>query len=177
MIPSLKLRFMLMFMIMVACVGCDQVSKQVARVRLEELGSVQLPGGFGELRLAQNPGSFLSLGASLPDSVRTAIFTVATGLALAGMMFYMLANGKLALAPFIGLSLVLGGGIGNLIDRVGRKGLVTDFIYLHAGVLHTGVFNVADMLIMAGIGVFAVASWKTSDKADGKVEPLQSSHS
>ena len=45
----------------------------------------------------------------------------------------------------------MAGGIGNLVDRVLRHGLVTDFAVVHIGPLHTGVFNLADVLIIIGV--------------------------
>lgn len=45
------------------------------------------------------------------------------------------------------------GGIANLIDRVTRDGHVVDYLVLNLGPLHTGVFNLADIAIMAGAGV------------------------
>ena len=58
----------------------------------------------------------------------------------------------------VALSLIVAGGIGNLIDRIRNHGRVTDFIYLAAGPLHTGVFNVADMAITCGV-VWLMLSW------------------
>ena len=54
---------------------------------------------------------------------------------------------------FIGLSLVVAGGMSNLLDRIFRNGQVTDFAIIQIGPFHTGVFNAADVLIMIGIGV------------------------
>ncbi len=54
--------------------------------------------------------------------------------------------------------MIIGGGIGNLIDRIMRDGRVTDFIYLEAGPLHTGIFNVADMAITIGVMWLLVSS-------------------
>ena len=53
---------------------------------------------------------------------------------------------------------MIGGGAGNLIDRLRFGGRVTDFIYLAAGPLHTGVFNIADMAITGGVLWLALSS-------------------
>jgi signal peptidase II len=50
----------------------------------------------------------------------------------------------------VALALVAGGGISNLIDRLLYNGRVTDFLNVGIGSLRTGIFNVADMAIMAG---------------------------
>jgi len=64
---SRKLRLACVMLLLACTVGCDQTSKHIARVGLSQAGSVTLPRGLGELRLAENPGSFMSLGALLPE--------------------------------------------------------------------------------------------------------------
>jgi signal peptidase II len=59
------------------------------------------------------------------------------------------------------IAFIIGGGIGNLIDRLRYGGFVTDFIYLAAGPLHTGVFNIADMAITGGV-IAIVILWAVS---------------
>ena len=59
----------------------------------------------------------------------------------------------------IAVALIAAGGIGNLIDRVMFHGRVTDFIYLAAGPVHTGVFNVADMAITSGVIWLVISSF------------------
>src|SRR4051812_42292130 len=140
MITSRKLRLAILFLVLGCTVGCDQTSKHVARTELGRLGSVALPGGFGELRLAENPGSFLSLGASIPQSVRLAVFTVGVGVGLIVLFAYLVGQAKLGWMSFVGLALVLAGGVSNLVDRILQQGLVTDFIFLQVGPFHTGVF-------------------------------------
>ena len=52
----------------------------------------------------------------------------------------------------VGLCFVIGGGVGNLFDRI-LYGSVTDFLYLKFGIFQTGIFNMADVSIMAGMSV------------------------
>jgi signal peptidase II len=156
MIQSLKLRLFALTLILTSTVGCDQISKHVARTQLDPAGSVTLLGGFAELILRENHGSFLSLGASLPEPVRHLLLTVIVGVTLLGLVIYLARNGS-RFSPlfFTALALVWAGGTSNLIDRVARKGAVTDFIYLRLGPLQTGVFNAADVIIL--IGAIAMA--------------------
>ena len=150
---SSKFRLIILLLVFVCAAGCDQASKHIARTELEHLGSVPLPGGFGEFRLAQNPGSFLGLGDSLPEPVRAALLTVGVGLGLVGLFADLAASAPLNCYAFIGLALVWAGGTSNLIDRMTRRGYVTDFILIRVGLLHTGVFNLADVMIMIGLAV------------------------
>ena len=52
--------------------------------------------------------------------------------------------------------LIIGGGLGNLIDRITNKGSVIDFMNIGIGSIRTGIFNVADLTIMAGVLMLAV---------------------
>lgn len=141
-------------MILLVCmVGCDQTAKHLARSGLSQASSVILPGGLVELRLAENPGSFLSLGAVLPDQARFVVFTLGVGAGLLALIAYLTSCAGIGLRRFVGLSLVTAGGMGNILDRILLHGLVTDFATIRIGALHTGVFNVADVSIMIGIGV------------------------
>jgi signal peptidase II len=132
------------------CVGCDQVSKSAARAFLEPGVMRSLFADSLRLQLVNNPGSFLSLGASLPQSWRFMLFTGAVAALLLGLLCAALFARRLDRTRFIALALVAGGGISNLIDRLVFQGQVTDFLNVGIGSLRTGIFNVADMTILAG---------------------------
>lgn len=126
-------------------ITCDQWTKHL--VRRQPFPPRTFLGGTLTLLHAENRGAFLSLGSMLPERARTAIFVVGvTALLIAASV----ALWRGTLQNGIALALIIGGGIGNLIDRIARDGAVTDFLYLRAGPLHTGVFNVADLAITAG---------------------------
>ncbi len=138
--------------IIVATVGIDQSTKFIAHATLRHNhGSIPILGQLFELRYAENTGGFLSLGASLPDGARFWLLTVFTAVVLTGIAYVLLTNRGLPRPDVVSLSLLLGGGVGNLIDRVFRDGTVVDFMVMGIGRLHTGVFNVADTAVMAGI--------------------------
>lgn len=163
---SRTIRLSILLLVLGCTAGCDQTSKHLARSGLDHFGSVTLPGGFVELQLAENPGSFLSLGDSLPKPLRQALFTVGTGVCLLGLFAYLVCT-RLGRYYFIGLTLIWAGGTSNLIDRITRQGLVTDFLFIRVGPLHTGVFNVADVMVMLGTAVLFYEHWKRR-QAGGK---------
>jgi signal peptidase II len=149
---SRTMRLVALFGMLVVTGGCDQATKHIARTQLGQLGSVTLPGSFFEFFLAENPGAFLSLGASLPQPARI-VLTLGLTLGLLLMLVYLVRTTRLGLPPFLGLALVWAGGMSNLIDRFFRHGLVTDFMVIRVGPLQTGVFNLADLTIMVGIAI------------------------
>ncbi len=102
---------------------------------------------------AENTGGFLSLGADLPRPVRTAVFTIATGVALLVLVAVAIRE-RFAGPSGVGLVLFVAGGASNWIDRV-LSGSVVDFLNVGIGPIRTGVFNVADVAIMVGAGVVA----------------------
>lgn len=157
---SRKVRLAMLVALLLCTVGCDQATKLVARRHLGASTALALPGGFGELRLAENPGAFLGLGAALPATVRTWVFTIGTAVGLLALAVYLLSRTTFSRLTFAGAALVLAGGASNLIDRIARDGLVTDFIMLRCGPLHTGIFNVADMLVLLGVAFIFIAQWR-----------------
>ena len=161
-----KLRLVTVFLVLAGTVGCDQTSKHIARTKLGARGSITLPGGFGELRLAENPGSFLGLGSALSPGLRRIVFTLGVGAGLITSFVWLVGRARLYWLSFFGFALAVAGGTSNLIDRVTQQGLVTDFIFLTVGPLHTGVFNVADILIMFGLVMVAGALWKRQPTAE-----------
>jgi signal peptidase II len=143
-------RFIVVMLTLSCCVGCDQVSKSAARSMLNSGATESLFSDSLRLQLTENPGSFLSLGASLPEHLRFTLFTGAVAVILVGLVYAALFARRLSTARFVALALVAGGGISNLIDRLLYDGRVTDFLNVGIGSLRTGIFNLADMAILAG---------------------------
>jgi signal peptidase II len=160
MIARIGVRAVLLIAV-VATIGCDRVTKHIARAALAgEPGRSYLADTI-RLEYVENAGGFLSLGASLPSSARTALFTLGTGamlFTLAGAAVRFRWRGWL----LIGTSLVVAGGASNWVDRLVR-GSVVDFLNIGVGPLRTGIFNVADMGIMLGVAVLLLAQRRRSD--------------
>ena len=145
-------------MLFLSCVGCDQVTKGVVRARLVLGEGQSFLGDTVRLTHAENSGAFLNLGESLPDEIRSAIFIVGVGLISLGALlaaFFVRGLGQWQVAA---LSLIASGGIGNWIDRLTNDGRVTDFLNVGIGSLRTGIFNVADMVLLAGVALFLLSS-------------------
>jgi len=109
--------------------------------------------GYWDWRLSQNPGSAFGLFAGT-SFARVVLSLV--GIAAVIGMFYMLrkARNDQKILHWA-LALVAGGAIGNLVDRV-YFGQVTDFILWHYGTHEWPVFNVADVVLVVGVGLMFI---------------------
>lgn len=157
-------RVLLIAPVLFFCVGCDQITKNFARQGLSNSEPIVFLKNIFRLQYAENPGAFLGLGAGSPESIRFWVFTLVVGVFLAGMFVYLLVSPNNSKAKIISLSLVLGGGIGNLIDRLFNEGRVIDFMNIGISTLRTGVFNVADIAISFGIVWIIAISFRESKK-------------
>jgi len=137
----------------VACVGIDQLTKLIAKRTLVDGELITLLGDSIRLQLARNYGTFLSLGASLPEGVRTAATTIGVGVILVALLGYAVFSRAANSVAVFAMAMLLGGGLSNLFDRIAYGGYVLDFLNVGIGPLRTGIFNVADMFIMAGVFV------------------------
>ena len=146
--------------IIFATIAIDQQTKMMARASLMNSFSRHYAGVL-TLLYTENPGAFLSIGSNLPANVRHVVFDGLVSIGLLAAAF-VLFTGRMQPGPDdVAIALIIGGGAGNLIDRFRLGGRVTDFIYLQAGPLHTGVFNVADMAITGGV-LWLALSWAVS---------------
>lgn len=143
-----------------ATIGCDQVTKAVAISELATAPDRSFLGDTLRLGYVENAGGFLSLGAELPPAVRTAVFTVATGLGLVVLLLVAIRRRTEGWAA-VGLMLLVSGGASNWFDRLIR-GSVVDFLNVGFGPVRTGVFNLADVAIMAGAALFVLAGFRAS---------------
>ncbi|MGH8142282.1 MAG: signal peptidase II [Steroidobacteraceae bacterium] len=144
------MRVALVAALLIACVGCDQTTKSLAKEHLQGHPAASFLDGTLRLQYAENPGGFLSLGASLPRQWRTAVFTLGVAAIVAAVFLYAILAAASPLLQISALALICGGGIGNLIDRVRDAGNVTDFLNIGVGSIRTGIFNVADVALTIG---------------------------
>jgi signal peptidase II len=130
--------------------GCDLATKQIAREALWGAPAISLAADTVRLQLTENPGGFLSLGAGLPPGLRHAIFLLVAPLSLLGIGLLVLRAGAGG-ASLLALGLIVGGGLANWGERVVNQGAVTDFLNVGIGPLRTGIFNLADVFVLAGV--------------------------
>jgi signal peptidase II len=147
----------LLLLLGLGMVGCDQATKQAAVAHLEGEPVIELFGGVARIAYAENRGAFLGLGDELPDGARIALL-VGLNLVILTALGLWAFRTRQSMLVRVAATLVIAGGTGNLIDRVVREGgRVVDFLVLGVGPVRTGVFNVADVAVMVGVGLLLVA--------------------
>lgn len=154
-----NIRLVLLLFILALNIGCDQVSKEIARKNLAYDQQVTIIKDRFILTKVENTGAFLSAGNTLPTPIRYGLLIVMPILVLGYGVFFLLYKTNLPQLMQIGLCFLIGGGIGNIYDRV-VFGSVTDFMHMDFGLFRTGVFNLADVSIMIGIGLLLLSSFK-----------------
>jgi len=151
-----QLRPLLLASVLAVCVGCDQVTKLAAAGCLEPASSLSLAADTVRFELVRNPGAFMSLGASLPAAVRGILFLglVPLLLLLAGGFALRCVSSRSV--SLVAVGLIAGGGLSNWLDRLAHDGLVTDFLSVGIGPVRTGIFNLADVSVVAGVLLLAI---------------------
>ena len=144
-------KWIIILIVLSCCVGCDQVTKKVARQSLQGVAPLSWFHNTVRLHYTENTGAFLSLGATFPERARFWILLVLPGFALCGMLIFGVLSSQLGIKQLCMLSFIIGGGFSNLLDRALQDGRVADFLNIGIGSLRTGIFNVADVLIMFGL--------------------------
>jgi signal peptidase II len=114
------------------------------------------------LTRVENSGAFLSAGDSMSKASKQIFLTLIPIVAMVlGLVYLFLkpVSGNM----LIGLCFIIGGGVGNLFDRI-LYGSVTDFLYVKFGIFQTGIFNMADVSIMAGLFIILLQVFMKRDR-------------
>ena len=148
----------LVIVVAAVCVGCDQATKKIAKNKLSNAPVYSFFHDTVRLLYVENTGSFLGLGWDLPENTGFWSFIAMPLVMLAVILVYILISKKLSLIVTVSFSLIIGGGIGNLIDRISNNRHVADFINVGIGRLRTGIFNFADFFILTGIIILLLTS-------------------
>jgi len=150
-------RFLVVFVLIILNIGCDQISKNMVRNNVEVRSKTEIIGEKFILTNVENSGAFLGMGSTLNPTIRLILLLILPVVVLLLVLKYLLTKKDLDIVSVIGLSFIVGGGIGNLYDRI-LYGSVTDFFHIDlGGVFRTGIFNMADVSVMVGMGLILLA--------------------
>lgn len=153
-----SIKLLLLALILLLNVGCDQVSKNIVRQKIDFHENISLFKNYITLTKVENTGAFLSAGSNLPDFARIILLNIFPVVILSYGLFYLFTKTNLPRWFQIGLCFLIGGGIGNIYDRI-RFGSVTDFLHIDFVIFRTGIFNFADVSVMVGIGILFIQSF------------------
>jgi signal peptidase II len=142
-------RALIILIILISTISCDQISKSIVRNRVDYNQSISLINNYLTLTKVENTGAFLSFGNKLPRLLSIILLIIIPIIVLGSFLFYLLTSVHLSNLKTLGIIFIIGGGIGNIYDRV-LHGSVTDFLHMDLVIFQTGIFNIADVSIMTG---------------------------
>ena len=140
-----------MFSIAGAILVLDQLTKVLIRQQLALHESMSVIPGFLDLRYVQNTGAAFGILDTADIPFKAALMTAVALFALIAIAMYTSRLASDEPLAKLGLSAILGGACGNLVDRI-TAGYVVDFIDVYWGTWHFWAFNVADAAITVGAG-------------------------
>jgi signal peptidase II len=141
--------------IALAVVILDQALKAAVRPRLGLFDSISVIPGFFNLTRVHNTGAAFGLLNGIEFPYKAAVMALVQTTALVGLALYAAALTPGQRLTRIGLSFVIGGAVGNLMDRI-RVGYVLDFFDFYWHGWHFWAFNVADASITVGVGLMVL---------------------
>ncbi len=133
----------------------DQAAKSIVISRMTLYSSIPVIRGLFHLTLVTNRGALFGLFHDMADPYRAALFTTVPVLAIALIVIFQCRTTTADTVAHSGLALILGGALGNLLDRL-RLGYVIDYLDLFVGDHHWPAFNVADASICVGVGLLVL---------------------
>jgi len=144
-------------------IALDQISKIWVRNNFEGYIEHSIIGDIFTLIKVENTGAFLGMGSELSETLRILLLIVLPIIVLISISIYTYIDKSLDKISIIGFSLIIGGGVGNIFDRI-VYGSVTDFLYLNfGGIFKTGIFNIADLSVTCGMILILISSFKKKD--------------
>ena len=133
----------------------DRWTKYVVARRIPLYSHIQVIPGFFRLTHTENTGAAFSLFADSTAPWKTGLLIAFSVIALLVVSVLLWRNHHAHIATGIGLSLIMGGALGNLWDRLAR-GRVVDFLLFYVKRYQWPVFNLADSAIVIGAGLLVL---------------------
>ncbi len=149
---------MIVFVIIFAVIFGDQAAKFMIRESMTIGQSIRVLGDVVRLTYVENPG--IAFGIRVSNSW---IFTALSILASIGIIIYLVRQWKETLWIKSALALILGGAVGNLIDRIAFSKVV-DFVDIGVGNVRWPVFNVADSAVVIGMFILFITMYHQEKK-------------
>jgi len=155
-----RVRHILITLIVLLSISIDQISKIWVRNNFESYNETSIIGDIFTLIKVENTGAFLGMGSELSEIPRVFLLIILPVVVLISITIYTYIDKTLDKISIIGFSLIIGGGVANIFDRI-VYGSVTDFLYINlGGIFKTGIFNIADLSVTTGMILILISSFK-----------------
>ena len=139
----------------------DQLSKILIRNNVDQYSEVKLIGEYFILTNVENSGAFLGMGSDFSPFIKTIFLLILPVIILICIMVYVYRDKQIDKISLIGFCFIIGGGIGNIYDRI-LYGSVTDFLFIDlGGIFKTGIFNIADLSVTTGMILILLMSFRS----------------
>lgn len=164
----LKNRNAFIIVLIIINIALDQLSKFWVRADVIPGSQSPIIGDVFTLHNVENAGAFLGMGSNLNPTIKLIVLLILPIVVLGGVLFHVLKNKNMDTYSLVGFCCIIGGGIANIYDRI-LYGSVTDFLHIDlGGPLRTGIFNIADVSVMVGMGCLLLAQYKNGKEEDKK---------
>ncbi len=146
-------KYIIILIVTFPVIVLDQLSKFYIQKTMKLYQSIKVIDGLFDITYVLNKGAAFSFLADKPEGFTTPFFVIVSVAAIGIISFLFYKTEKNDYISLIAFALLLGGSIGNLIDRI-RHGAVTDFLDFYFQQYHWPAFNVADSAITTGVFLF-----------------------
>ena len=150
-------------------IAIDQISKFLVRVNVTPFSETPIIGDYFTLHNVENTGAFLGMGSELNGPMKLILLLLLPIGVLGYVLYYIIKNKSLDRFSLIGFCCIIGGGVANVYDRIVYKSVPDFFDIDLGGVFKTGIFNVADMSVMLGMGLLLYGNFKTNKKEKASI--------
>ncbi len=162
-----KSKILLLCISFVFFIGADRLTKNIAKAHLMNHEPISYLHNTVVLEYVENTGAALSLGDQLSQPLSFWLLSIFPLIALLILFVYILIKLRsMSTFKVFSFSLIIAGGMGNIIDRIMFDRHVTDFMNVGIGNIRTGIFNVADMCVTAGCICLLFAYRKPKEDED-----------
>lgn len=156
-------KYVLVLSLALVIVVLDQITKVWIDTDMKLYESIPVLDGFFNLTYVRNTGAAFSMFADMSETYRVPFFVGVATVAAVAILYFVHTTPASQKLVLVACGFVLGGAIGNLIDRV-AYGSVIDFLDVYWGDWHWPAFNVADSFISIGVGLLLLSSIFTGDE-------------
>jgi len=155
--------YILLFVIVALVLVVDQMTKSYIVKSLRLYESMVVIQHFFSLTYTRNPGAAFGFLAEQDGAFRSIFFVSISGVALIFLIYFFIKTPAKDILSIVALSLILGGAIGNFLDRI-QRGEVIDFLDFYIGRHHWWIFNIADSAITVGISLLILQTFFNKTK-------------